>query len=98
MSAWTDFRDGIENKVQASVVTSDASQPPTGGGIFDAIYAYGRGQFDTATQKLTQAFRASPTGRKIEAEATNQKISELMPYIILRIHAIVAGTYFLSRR
>jgi hypothetical protein len=97
MSAFTDWRDRIENRITG---TNTGTEPDSkvSGGIFEAIYQYGRGQFDTATQKLTQAFRASSAGQRIEAEATRQKIQELMPMIILGVVAIIAGSYFVFHR
>lgn len=100
MSAWTDFRDNALNRISQGGSNPQAAPgtSPVAGGIFEAIYQFGRGQVDTATQKLTQAFRASSAGQKIEAEATRQKVQEMMPMIILGIIAIIAGSYFVFRR
>ena len=100
MSAWTDFRDKVEGKITGS--SSSNSTANTSGtvqnGIFEAIYQYGRGQTQSAVEKLTSAFRASSTGQKIEAEATKQKIAEMLPMIILGAIVLIAGGYFFARR
>lgn len=100
MSTWTDFRDNIENKVQASAANTSGTTADSSAssGVFNAIYQYGRGQADSAVQTLTKAFRATAIGQKVEATATQQKITELMPYIVLSVLAIVAASYFVFHR
>ena len=102
MSSFTDWRDGVEKKVTDMVSpSSNGGQPSTtqgSGGILEAIYQYGRGQKDTAIQTLTKAFRGTSAGKQLEAEATRQKITELMPYIIMGVLAIIVGSYYAFRR
>lgn len=101
MSAFTEFRDKLEGKITGAGATTSvdgSNTNPVMGNIFEAIYQYGRGATQSATQKLTSAFRASSTGKSIEAEATRQKLQELMPYIILGVLAIILGSYFVFKR
>lgn len=102
MSQFTDWRDGIENKIQQQITPSSnggqGAIQQSGGGIYDAIYQYGRGQVDTAIQTLTKAIRGTPAGQKVEAEATKQKLQELMPMILLGVVVLIAGTLFFARR
>lgn len=100
MSAWTDFRDQALNKVTAQFSPAPGSAGDTSftGGLMDAIYQFGRGKGETAVQNLTAAFRKTALGTKIEATATQQKISELMPFIIGGAILLLVGGFFLARR
>lgn len=102
MSAWTDFRDKALNKVtdQFSSAPGATGAGDTGfsGSLMDAIYQFGRGKGETAVQNLTAAFRKTAIGTKLETTATQQKISELMPFIIGGALLLLVGGFFLARR
>lgn len=105
MSIFDDFVNKASEKLQQGIEQvapsggSDPSQTPVniGGTIFDAIYTFGRGRADTAVENLTAAFRKTTTGKKIEASATQQRIAELLPYILAGAAVLILG-FFLIRR
>lgn len=105
MSIWTDFVDKASSKLQQGIeqvapIGGDPAQkqPDIGGTIFDAIYTFGRGRADTAVENLTAAFRKTATGQKLERTATQQRIAELMPYIIGGAVLLIGGFLFLRSK
>lgn len=100
MSAWTELRDKALGNVTAQLKPASGSSGDTSfsGGLMDAIYQFGRGKGETAVQNLTAAFRKTALGSKLETTATNQKVSELMPFIIGGAILLLAGGFFLARR
>lgn len=100
MSAWTNFRNKITGEVKAAIspVKTSTSIPAPGGSLFDAIYQFGKGKVDAATKRVATAFRESSAGARIEAEVTRQKIQELLPFIILGVIVLIAGTLYFAKR
>jgi hypothetical protein len=104
MSIWDDFVAATSQKVekgleQVAPIGGDANTPPDiGGAISDAIYQYGRGRVDTAVQNLTSAFRKTATGKQVEADATTQRIQELMPYIFGGVALLFGAFLYLRTR
>lgn len=103
MSIFDDFVNKASEKLQQGIEQVAPSGGPdqtpvnVGGTIFDAIYTFGRGRADTAVENLTAAFRKTTTGKKIEASATQQRIAELLPYILAGAGVLILG-FFLIRR
>lgn len=100
MSAWTNFRDQALSKATGAAASGNSAAGDTSfsGGLMDAIYQFGRGKGETAVQNLTAAFRKTGVGKKLEATATQQKISELMPFIIGGAIILLLGGFLLARR
>lgn len=98
MSAFTEFRDRAIGRITGETAPSNAADTSFSGSLFDAIYQFGRGKGETAVQNLTAAFRNTAVGKKLEATATQQKISELMPFIIGGAVLLLLSGFFLARR
>lgn len=103
MSIWTDFVNKASEKLQSGIenvapIAGGEKPVDVGGTIFDAIYLYGRGRADTAVENLTSAFRKTKSGQQLERTATQQRIAELMPYIIGGAVILLGGFFLLRRR
>lgn len=101
MSIFSDFTDAASEKFSEaveSVAPRTDAEPNVniGGSLFNAIYQYGRGRADLATQEIANRFRKTKTGQGIEKQIETERIKEFMPFILLA-GALILGLIFLRR-
>lgn len=102
MNIWEQFKERAAERIgqaieQVSPTGESVQGINVGETIFDAIYQYGRGKTETAQQRLVEAFRGTRTGQNIEREATQQRLMELMPWIIIGAALIIGAFFFIKR-
>jgi len=68
-----------------------------GSSIFEAIYQYGRGEYDAARAKVATAILQTSQGQKVAAEVEKQRLKEFIPWIVGAI-ILTAGGILLLRR
>jgi len=101
MGIFDGFLDAAKEKL-GSVTDKYNSLPndtnsTIGSSIFEAIYQYGRGEYDAARAKVATAILESSQGQKVVAEVEKQRLKEYIPWIVGAI-LLTLGTLFLLRR
>lgn len=102
MNLWEQFKERaaerLGNALESAAPIGEGAQGINfGETIFDAMYQFGRGKSETAVERLTAAFRRTGTGQRIEREATQQRLTELMPFIIGGV-VLLLGAVLLFKR
>jgi len=101
MGIFDGFLDAAKEKLDS--VTSKYNSIPNdtttgiGSSIFEAVYQYGRGEYDAARAKVATAILQTSEGQKVASEVEKQRLKEYIPWIVGAI-VLTAGGIFLLRR
>lgn len=101
MGVFDDFYAAAQTKITAltdryNSIPNDTSNT-IGSSIFNALYSYGAGRLDKAREQIVAGALATPQGKAIQAEATQQTLAKYGPMIALGAIAFL-GLVFLTRK
>jgi hypothetical protein len=101
MGIFDGFVDAAKGKLddftgRYNAMPNDTSNT-VGSSIFEAIYQYGRGEYDAARAKVATAILETSQGQKVVAEVEKQRLKEYIPWIIGAIILTLGGVLLLRR-